>query len=68
MLTSTTRELNEDDNADEADMVTGEKIGVNETEELLDALYASCELEKRKKVSFSSFISVVLFFFFFSYQ
>jgi hypothetical protein len=39
--------LNDDDdnNDEEVEIVTGEKIGVNETKELLDALFASCELE-----------------------
>jgi hypothetical protein len=53
--------LKDDNDGDEVDIVTGEKVGVNrEIEELLDALYACCELEKKRTI----FLSIVYFRFF----
>jgi hypothetical protein len=51
--------LKDDNDGDEVDIVTGEKVGVNrEIEELSDALYACCELEKKEQFFYLSFISV----------
>jgi hypothetical protein len=56
--------LNDDDDNDdeEVDVVTGGKIGVNEIKELLNALYASCELEKKGDFLFHRLFPLYFFF------
>jgi len=56
--------LNDDDDNDdeEVDVATEGKIGVNEIKELLNALYASCELEKKGDFLFHRLFPLYFFF------